>query len=577
MTTAITSSQNKFAVSSAIIKQLITSQSGTLTKAILELVSNSMDAGASEVFISLSPELDKVTVTDNGCGFESLDEVEGLFGTFGFDHQSDVEIARNRSYGRFGLGRGQALSFGSCVWTSNQFSMSCDLNKNSTQDIFYDLKEHSHCIHKGCKVEIELYENLSIRDLHNLKTTLQNQLKYVATPILINGDSAVKHPDQVSWTTVDQGVSFIKSSGDSTSGLCIFNQGVYVMTVSHQKFGVSGDVTTNEPLLLNMARNEVLFSRCPVWDKVKKVIGPHAAVKKKKALNYHDANYRLSAWLGGEIETKDIYNQDLFLNILGRRNRLQYVQSFADYRITASATDFSQVAENVHRDRLAYVLSPKQIGDLGFSDIGELVTAINSRLSGPYSGLHSKSRNFRAVDFLGLAKNYSGNCRVLADSRISKVAKLRLKALSGVNNDLVYMVNSALGNHWGDGIRARKLVIGESQTASAWTDSATYIAINKTDFSSAFENGSIGLTRLLGILVHEYCHNVDSSNDHAHGIEFYSNFHDVILSAYYKPNNLVTNLIKKLVSLRKKADIPIALCEVEHATDNSIAKLVVDR
>ncbi len=565
-------STKAFTVDASLIKHLIQSQAGTVSKALLELVSNSIDAGATGVTVDVSSDMRKLTITDDGCGFKSEAQITQLFGTFGFDHNTEEELARNRSFGRFGLGRGQALTFGACHWTSNEFVISVDLNKNETKDIFYDLKSHPQSLHKGCKVEIDLYQSLSMWDFNNLTSALLSQLKYVATPILVNGKLATKDLSTVSWTAREDDILFKKSSGDSTGGLNIFNQGVYVSTVPHSKLGVSGDLSTTEPLLLNMARNEVLYSQCPMWARVKSVVAPYSAAK-KKAMSYHDANFILSSWLSGELSTSDVREQALFLNILGRRNRLSYIQSFADQRITMADSDQSQIGENVHRDKLAYVLSPKQVGDLGYSDAKEFIDAVNDRLAEPQRRYVIKE--LVTVSFNELADNYSGDYRVLSEDKLSAVGRLRLEALSSINGDLVHTINQALGYRWNEGLNVRKLQVGESDSASAWTDSCSFIGINKEDFSQAFEHGSTGLNRLLGILIHEYCHDIKSDADHVHGVEFYNRFHDVILSECYKPSVLVNSILRNLINLRKKAKLAVPMCEVEQATDDSIAKLII--
>ena len=564
-------SSKAFTVSSSIIKHLIQSQAGTVSKSILELVSNSIDAGATQVRVDISPDMEKLTISDDGSGFQSENQIVQLFGTFGFDHNTDEELARNRSFGRFGLGRGQVLNFGRCTWTSNQFVIGVDLNNNATQDIFYDLKSHPQSLHKGCKVEIDLYQSLSLWEFNNLTSTLLSQLKYVSTPILVNGKLATKNLSKVSWTAREDGILFKKASGDSTGGLKIFNQGVYVSTVAHSKLGVSGDLSTTEPLLLNMARNEVLYSQCPVWAKVKRVVAPYSAAKKKKAMTYHDANFILSSWLSGDLSTSDVRDQELFLNILGRRNRLHYVHNFADKRITMADSDDSQVGENVHRDKQAFVVSPKQVGDMGYHDVEEFIEAVNNRLA---ETRNRYSKELIAVPFNELADNYSGDYRVLSEDKLSAVARLRLKALSSINGELVHTINLALGHRWNEGLDVRKLHVGVSD-ATAWTDSRSYICIDYEYFTRACENGSIGIQRLIGVLIHEYCHDIHSDTDHVHGVEFYNRFHDVILSEFYKPSVLVNSLLRNLIKLRKKAGLAIPQCEVAQITDDSLARLVV--
>ena len=104
--------EDDFQIHRSIIRHLIFSQAGSLSKALLELCMNSLDAKAKTISVAFSSDMRQVTVTDDGVGFNRTQEIKKLFGTFGFDHQTEVEMARNRQLGRFGLGRAQCLAFG---------------------------------------------------------------------------------------------------------------------------------------------------------------------------------------------------------------------------------------------------------------------------------------------------------------------------------------------------------------------------------------------------------------------------------------------------------------------------------
>lgn len=81
-----------FTVSPSIIRHLIERQAGTLDKAILELITNGIDAGASRIDVEFVNEY-KIRVRDNGRGFRTREEVEKHFGDFGFDHNTEEERA----------------------------------------------------------------------------------------------------------------------------------------------------------------------------------------------------------------------------------------------------------------------------------------------------------------------------------------------------------------------------------------------------------------------------------------------------------------------------------------------------
>jgi hypothetical protein len=565
-----------FSVSPSIVKHLIRSQSGSISKSILELVSNSLDAKARKVQILISDDFSRIEIIDDGVGFKSMEEVEQLFGTLGFDHTTEREQARARDYGRFGIGRLQCLNFGRCRWISNEFSMMVDVNSeenSSDGETFFQLEPHDHCLHKGCKVVIDLYNTLSVYDFNNLKREISSQLKYVSSPIFLNGRQLTSL-DSIAWTFDGGDASFLKASGDSTRGLSVYNQGIYVQTFRHSAFGVSGDVNSKVPILLNMARNDVLTDQCETWKSIKKQLEPFSIRRaKKRSLSYDDANVVIMQWLAGELESSAVLDKALFLSINGRRNTLEYLSSFADGKITVSQSDQSQIGESVHRDKLCWVMAPKQLSDLGFSDLNELLSEVGARMEAESSLRHRvRPYGLKVVDFASFAKAYAGGCRVLDTSKLSLVGQLRLKALESINHDLVNQINVALGLYWNcpERIKRRRFLAGESKQSLAFTDSDGYICVNKEFLAKSFSGSANGIANLLNVLVHEYCHNASSHDDHTHGRDFYLRFHDIVTSEHYKPLLMAESVIKSIVGHRQKSGLELSQQEIKCALDESL-------
>ena len=86
--------KRKFSVHANIIYNLVSAQAGTLSKAVLECVMNSVDAGAKRVDIAV--DADGVKISDDGQGFRSKAEIEQFFEVFGFPHEEGERI-----YGQF--------------------------------------------------------------------------------------------------------------------------------------------------------------------------------------------------------------------------------------------------------------------------------------------------------------------------------------------------------------------------------------------------------------------------------------------------------------------------------------------
>ena len=90
-----------FSVHQAILDSVISAQSGTLHKALIELVMNGIDAGASEVRVKLNH--DGFEVADDGRGFTDKEQIMSCFAQFGSPQTED------KTFGRFRIGRGQCF------------------------------------------------------------------------------------------------------------------------------------------------------------------------------------------------------------------------------------------------------------------------------------------------------------------------------------------------------------------------------------------------------------------------------------------------------------------------------------
>ncbi len=77
----VLSETRKFSMHPDLLYSVIKNQAGSIGKAILELVMNSIDAGATRVDITLDRRT--VKVADDGKGFTSRQEIDEFFETFG--------------------------------------------------------------------------------------------------------------------------------------------------------------------------------------------------------------------------------------------------------------------------------------------------------------------------------------------------------------------------------------------------------------------------------------------------------------------------------------------------------------
>ena len=85
-----------FGVHPQILLTIMREQAGSLSKALAELVMNSVDAGARRIDITIGEAT--FIVADDGQGFTSREQLENFFEIFGTPHNEDDAYSR---YGRF--------------------------------------------------------------------------------------------------------------------------------------------------------------------------------------------------------------------------------------------------------------------------------------------------------------------------------------------------------------------------------------------------------------------------------------------------------------------------------------------
>lgn len=348
-----------------LLKHFIFSQAGTLSKAINELVMNSIDGKA--LFISIIIENDRrIIVQDNGVGFKSREEVETLFAQLGFDHETEAEVARKRTYGRFGLGRAQIFAFGRSRWLSNHAEMIVDFKGNTDSNLF-QFKEHPRVQHAGCRIEIDLYKPMTISELADLKRTLSQQLAYVPVKVVI-GEEQINIPfDELKWTHETENLRF-RLSNSITAGLTVYNGGVFIKNYPYARFGISGELTSinkeNSGFMLNISRNDITEMQCPLFEEMKNLLAPLAQKQKKKAKLNTGETWRTYA--SGLMPFTEMEDCNIFYPAKGRQLSLYAMTEKFSNRFGIITKEISgQEAETLTERYGICMLKPSSFEGLG--------------------------------------------------------------------------------------------------------------------------------------------------------------------------------------------------------------------
>jgi hypothetical protein len=226
-----TPTAHNFEMHPDLLRSVIKKQAGTLDKALLEGIMNSIDAGAKRVDVTIEPL--RVTINDDGRGFRNADEVKDFFATFGTPHEEG-----DATYGRFRMGRGQMFAFGINSWRTGTFKMDVDINKRLGFELEEELPNQI-----GCGIEIKLYDALSLADVHNTTRAITKMVKYTPVPVYINGEKVNVDVDPKKFPqTIEE--AYINTESSKYGGLDVYNLGVLVCTMPAWKFGVSGVVVS---------------------------------------------------------------------------------------------------------------------------------------------------------------------------------------------------------------------------------------------------------------------------------------------------------------------------------------------
>jgi hypothetical protein len=527
-----TKQERRLKPADALIYHIIFRQAGTLAKALLEGVMNSVDAKATEIRITL--EAEKFIIEDDGKGFSDEHEIEHFFETFGTAHELDEHgISKDAKFGTFRIGRGQMFAYAATVWRSGQFEMAVDVkNRGLDWSLTSDLPEFS-----GCRIEGPLYAPLSLPDLRETERTIAMFVKWVNLPVYFNGTLVSKDPEKHPDWDENTREYYLQTTGVAqTSGVEVYQQGVYVMTVPHHQHGISGVVVTKQGLVLNTARNDVL-STCPVWKRIRaslRKLGDNEITAKAAKVHYLNEGDRLAVFeqlREGRKHPGECGSLPLFEDTTGRlwsANQIGRMTSkssgwnlLADglFGILFGKAD-SQKCDRILQLKAAMALSESNLAMMDASTPEEAFRLINKMST---TNLQWRARICNQAEVL---EGLDGEHRPITEAKWTAREKLILSALSVVAYDVSYAVREHLGSKQYDPVRS--IGLGESDTADAWTDGKRFITFNRKRLGKDSHTESF-FYGLVALLIHEYCHTTNSACDHGHKPEFYRAFHDVIL------------------------------------------------
>ncbi|WP_321820814.1 MULTISPECIES: ATP-binding protein [unclassified Burkholderia] len=541
-----------FELDPAIIHHIIYSQAGSIGKAVIELIMNSVDANAKTVTLSMTKE--GFRCRDDGAGFATRGDVLRYFGRFGTPHEEG-----DATYGRFRLGRGQIMAHASTVWRSRDWQMTVDTR---TMGYGYDLDDLGDDVRVlGCEIVGQWYEQLTDTELLSATQEIRDLVRYTPVAVDLNGRIITRDPRAERWDHEDEYAWYrVKVEG----AVSIYNQGVLVRHDAAQQWGAGGLIVSKKAIALNVSRTEILRKTCQIWKPIAKQFGAMAreisarlGEHRKTEARREKAAHDLLA--GDENVLKIFESEDVVTVLPGKRQLSMYAFLSAasrNYKGKATVT----VAENafdvpkgeaIAREGIALVVHPCTLARFGChntEDFRDVIDRILPVVQARWSDLSQQDRyRFRMwrveetsvpefIEFGTLREAYiERTVMVTEKDALDRETRRLWTALRWCIQEYAGLCSGGRvmrrGRHrrlaWDE--PRKHILLGESNTMQAWTDGETYIAFNVDVVKRLRADPIKTAAHLFGLTEHEVAHQGDSI-DCGHDEAFYQRYHEISIS-----------------------------------------------
>lgn len=464
--------KQEFDMSKNLLKDVISKQTGSLTKAIKELVQNSRDAGSTEILINIAE--DKLIVSDNGRGMTPK-EINVYFRVFGETLKRNSE----KDDGQFGMGRGQIMNFGVCVWRTQQSKIDVDIRKF----LGYDLKELKTSL-KGCKVICIFHKKLDWWSQRKALSGIRSDLLPKSNLKIIINDKELKPEIKI----LEQ---FTDKKFDVFMHPTVINK-IYCRGLGVKNFSSNFNYCINikQKVELNFARNEFLETD-PMYEEIK--------AKRN------------------EVEELMTITKDHFDN----REARQTLQFVKDGRVSLEAIINKAIVRTATDKK--YTLAQLIGEEIMF---GECNIWSDDCIAQEHIVLHSDNEYLIAELIRKLKLNIKisdkkpkdiakrGYHRTFDESKLKKN-----KIYSKIPYDMDKFIFKSLGEEYN-----RDVYLGESDIHSGWTDGYSYIYVDRKTIEKSQNKEEICI-KVWIILCHEYAHDEDNKKKDYHSHEFYEEYH----------------------------------------------------
>ena len=549
------SEQKNLKMHKKLLLDVIKKQAGSLEKAILEGVMNSVEAGATSVVcnFSVNDDNDKASLSihDDGIGISTEKELIEHFETFGTPHDESENVI----WKQFRMGRGQMFAFGKNTWRTSTFKMEVDIDN---WGLVYHLTKNLPYV-DGCAIDIELYRNpigsYTYPTIDSLIENIRKQIEFVKTPVMFNDRQLNMPPEMLKWTSEDENAYYLFDAGD---GVKIYNLGAYVKRIDAYIAGTSGIIVSKKRLDVNFARNDIQCD-CAVFGAIDEVIKKNRIVKAKKKYTSMSQSERVALLRDlrdARQPYKDLVGKRIFKTSQGKWYSLNMI--FKSNQPWTFAENGSREADMAMERGSVLCLSESILDYLNYHEetsrffewllraqlrIDPNKNSWNQNISSyerddVEKNIILKTRTFLPYDESDcdgtetkktLKGGFSSEYIILPDNKLNIVEKRILSVLN-------YM------SSW----KNRRIGIGTSDTALAWTDGHSTITLEKGWLKTLKLEQDSGVTELFTVLCHELAHDNNTDGTHNHGQEFYENYYEITRNKSWR------NPLSQMLNFREK-------------------------
>jgi len=469
-------SKTKFQTSDSLLRDVIERQSGNLEKGILELIQNGIDAGADEIRIDIGT--DYVEVLNNGKIMD--DEDLKSFTIFGESRKRGTN-----SIGEFGIGRGQIMPFGNCMWHSGKRKMYVNIHKF----LGYQLRS-SKVNFKGSRFFCVLYRKIGTWDRNYVLGNLKDML--LPNGINIYIDDGLVKPAITIFKETDKFDGFESSRIHGK----IFANSLYVCSIPNSILDYNINVKVKPKL--NFARNAFISG-----DEITTRLNTFV----------RECNTELLT----NKKDRDIDNHEQIIRALAR-GAIELTDEIKEKKLIKSAGDIYYTFNELNGKKLFFSERNMYSDDLLRRGYYVVLTELSDYLAEiicEYPGLNYEVMDDDIKEFASI-----GYHREISIEKLTPAQKKNFAYALEMNKVLF------LGK--------RNLLIGESDIAKAWTDGYSEVILNKFLLEKKSE-----LLEVYRCLCHEYSHNDDTIEEDYHNTRFFEEFHSRIYNTISRMQGLL--------------------------------------